>query len=57
MGAFEENKSQKCTKEQKVYLKNKFNVTKMINFLQTSCKMEENEVQYIMYGKAFLFRQ
>ena len=57
MGAFEENKPQKCTKEQKFYLENKFNVTKMIIFSQTPCKMGGNEVKYIMYGKAFLFRQ
>ena len=38
-------------------MKNKFNVTKMINFRQTPCIFGENEVKYILYGKAFLFRQ
>ena len=35
----------------------RMNVTKMIKFRQTPCKLRENDVQYILYGKAFLFRQ
>ena len=54
---FLKKKDSKCTNWNLFYVKNKFNVTKMIKFPQRSCKFDKNEVKYILYGKAFLFRQ